>query len=222
MKIIEEIKKFKTHYDYGKIGNEVLYEMCKKYHYHNDKAEIVGKVWLIGRSYAVALERNKNNKKAGDDFYIESIAPKFKNGFDNLLSTVRKLHKLNEENIPIIIKTHKKVTDFIYKEITKDYKRSFASKYLHFHFPELFFIYDSRVVGVINAVVRAVDGTRNEYRKYLKNLRESDFDKEYATFFAKCFYFWEFCKKEGVPLTTRQIDSFLIERANNIIKNKNL
>lgn len=219
MKIIDEIKKFKTHYYYGKIGNGTLYEMCKKYPHHNNSAEIIGKVWLIGRSYAVPLERNKNNKNISDDFYNEIVAPAFIDGnFDKLLFSIRKLRGLNEKSIPIILETHRRIMDFICQKITKDNKRSFTSKYLHFHFPNLFFIYDSRASGAIDSVINNIGGEKEKYKKYVKEAQK--FDKNYAKFFAKCFYFWNFCKKEGVPFSTRQIDSFLIERANDKIRNK--
>lgn len=218
--ILQEIKKFKERDDYWRIGNGVLYEMCKKYPYHNDVAEVVGKTWLIGRSYAVSLERNKNNKNISDDFYSKKVAPRFiKGNFDKKLSDVRKLRELAEENIPTILKTHKDIVNFIRKKITKDNKRSFASKYLHFHFPKLFFIYDSRAAGAINDVARAVGGTKKEYKKYIEKAKK--FDKSYADFFVKCFYLYQFCKENGVLLTTRQIDSFLVEKANEKIRNKN-
>lgn len=216
---LQEIKKFKKRYDYGRIGNGVLYEMCKKYPYHKDIAEVVGKTWIIGRSYAVSLERNKNNKNISDDFYSKKVAPCFiKGNFDKKLSDVRKLRELKEKNIPIILKTHKEVVDFIRKKVTKDNKRSFASKYLHFHFPKLFFIYDSRASNAIDGVVRSVGGFK--YSRHIKNIRR--FDKSYATFFVKCFYFQDFCKKNGVSLTTRQIDSFLVDKANEKIRKKKI
>ena len=221
MKIIDEIKKFKTHYDYGKIGNGTLYKMCKKYPYHNDPAEIVGKVWLIGISYAVSLERNKNNKNVSDDFYNEIVAPSFKRGnFDNLLLGVRKLRVLSEDSIPVIVETHKNVIDFIRKRITGDDKRSFASKYLHFHFKKLFFIYDSRAASAIKKVIDAMGVEKKQYRKYIDGIKK--LDKSYAEFFARCFYFQQFCKKAGLPLSTRQIDSFLVEKANEVIRYKKL
>jgi|SRR3989344_2221842 len=217
-KIIDEIIKFKTRYDYGKIGNGILYEMCKKYPYHNDPAEIVGKVWLIGRSYAVSLERNKKNKNVSDDFYNEIVAPSFLDGFDNLLLDVRKLNGLSKDNIPVIIETHKNVVDFIYKKITGDNKRSFASKYLHFHFPELFFIYDSRTASTINKVIHATGVEKKQYTKHIEKIKK--LDKNYAKFFVKCFYLQQFCKKAGLSLTTRHIDSFLVKKANEVIRYK--
>lgn len=218
--IKNEIKKFRKDiekYDFGKVGNKILYDMCKNYPYHKDKSEIIAKVWLIGRSYATSIERNKNNKNISDDFYSDVVAPKFKknNAFDNLLLNVKKLKELNENNINIVLEAHKKVIDFI-REITQDDKRSFASKYLHFHFPNLFFIYDSRVAGVIDSVFRNIGYYSKDVERISFQLKK--YDKTYANFFIKCFYFWKFCKKENLPLNLRQIDSFLIKKANKKIK----
>lgn len=170
--------------------------MCAKYPYHNDESEIIAKVWLIGRAYAASIERNKINKNISDDFYSDIVAPKFKRGFDQILLNIRNLPKLKEDNIKTILETHKKVVYFIY-EITKDNKRSFASKYLHFHFPSLFFIYDSRVAGVINEIFREIGGTRNDSEKLQTLIGKHD--DAYANFFIKCFYLWEFVKKIPFP-----------------------
>ena len=217
-----EIKKFKKDvekYDFGRVSNKTLYDMCKKYPYHKDESEIIAKVWLIGRSYATPIERNRNNKNISDDFYNDIVAPKFKenNAFDNLLLRIRKLNKLNEDNTSIILEIHKRVTNFI-REITHDDKRSFVSKYLHFHFPNLFFIYDSRVAGIISSVFRDIGCSRKDVDRFTRQLTEHD--EAYAKFFIKCFYFWKFCKKEGLSLNLRQIDSFLIEKANRKIRYK--
>lgn len=219
MKILKEIKKNKEKPDFGKVGNDILYDMCAKYPYHNDESEIIAKVWLIGRAYAASIERNKINKNISDDFYSDIVAPKFKRGFDQILLNIRNLPKLKEDNIKTILETHKKVVYFIY-EITKDNKRSFASKYLHFHFPSLFFIYDSRVAGVINEIFREIGGTRNDSEKLQTLIGKHD--DAYANFFIKCFYLWEFCEKNSLPLSIRQIDSFLIYKANEKMRNKKI
>lgn len=217
MKILEEIKKFKEKPDPGKVGNGILYDMCAKYPYHNDESEIITKVWLIGRAYAASIERNKINKNISDDFYSDIVAPKFKNGFDKILLNIRNLPKLKEDNIKLLLETHKDVIDFVNK-ITGDEKRSFASKYLHFHFPSLFFIYDSRVAGVINEIFREIGGTKNDIGKLQNRLKKTD--DAYANFFIKCFYLGEFCEKKNSPLSIRQIDSFLIHKANEKTRNK--
>ena len=57
-------------------GNSVLYRMCEEEPEHKQIDVIVGKIWLIGRSYAAAIERRKNAVVVGDDFYYDEIAPK--------------------------------------------------------------------------------------------------------------------------------------------------
>ena len=41
-------------------GNRILYKMCEEYPLHNDADVLCGKILLIGRSYAAAIERRKN------------------------------------------------------------------------------------------------------------------------------------------------------------------
>jgi len=214
---IKEFKEANEKYDFWNIGNQVLYDMCKKYPYHKDKAEIIAKVWLIGRSYAASIERNKNNRNISDDFYSDKVAPQFKKNhtFDGDVSGLK---KLKEGNIGIVLETHKKVVDFI-REITGGDHRAFVSKYLHFHFPNLFFIYDSRVAGIIHSVFCRIGRSQQDVNRLLPELKKCD--KIYARFFIKCFYFWEFCEKEKLPLNLRQIDSFLIGEANKKVRKNN-
>lgn len=51
-------------------GNSVLYRMCEENPEDKQIDVIVGKIWLIGRSYATAIERRKNAVVAGDDFIM--------------------------------------------------------------------------------------------------------------------------------------------------------
>ena len=58
-------------------GNSILYQMCEDNPLHNDSDVVIGKIWLIGRSYAAAIERRKNaDDYQGDDFYYDAVAPK--------------------------------------------------------------------------------------------------------------------------------------------------
>ena len=54
----EDVEKAKSREGFD-IGNDVLYQMCEKYPSHTNEEEIIGKIWLIGRSYAAAIERAK-------------------------------------------------------------------------------------------------------------------------------------------------------------------
>ena len=51
-------------------GNSVLYRMCKEQPEHKDIDVIVGKIWLIGRSYAAAIERRKMQSVAAMTFIM--------------------------------------------------------------------------------------------------------------------------------------------------------
>ena len=52
--------------------------MCQNFPKHDTNSQIVGKIWLIGRSYATAIERRKTGVAGipeGDDFYFDRVAP---------------------------------------------------------------------------------------------------------------------------------------------------
>ena len=58
-------------------GNSILYRMCQENPYHDREDVVIGKIWLIGRSYAAAIERRKNSDDfIGDEFYYKAVAPK--------------------------------------------------------------------------------------------------------------------------------------------------
>ncbi len=59
--------------DIWALGNETLYKLCRDHPEHKNDKAIVAKIWLIGRSYAAAIERRKNkaanNPIVNDAFY---------------------------------------------------------------------------------------------------------------------------------------------------------
>lgn len=142
-------------------GNSVLYRMCEEEPEHKEIDVIVGKIWLIGRSYAAAIERRKNAVVVGDDFYYDEVAPKLLEigpELDDRITKLRKSKGLILDDIKLVLSTHKFLMDIFY-ELTGLEKRSLASKYLHFHCPEKFFIYDSRArVGIGKLVKRPNKG----------------------------------------------------------------
>ena len=91
-------------------------------------------------------------------------------------------------------------------------KRSFSSKYLHFHLPNLFFIYDSRVKSVINDYIKIND---------IEFSLIEHVDKEYASFYLKSFFLQKRIYNEtGIILTPRQLDKFLLEAGNARLRKK--
>ena len=164
------------------LGNKILYDLCKNYPKHNEIDKIIAKCLLIGRVYAAALERRpKKEDELNDDFYLDKVGVIFKKSdIDNKLLTLSKIDFGNENTIINILEIHSFLNDLTKKITNGMYKRSFASKYLHFHFPDLFFIYDSRAIKSISKFkIRLSNKTYQE-------LRNKDVDYDYAIFYLKC------------------------------------
>lgn len=188
-------------------GNEILYEMCRKNPDHNKADVIVGKIWLIGRSYAAAIERRKNVNEtdSGDDYYFNVVAPKMLKAGEELdmrINELKKYDTITIDNLKEIIDTHLFLTN-VFSDISGHNNRSLASKYLHFHVPNMFYIFDSR----------AIQGAKS-YVMPDKQLRASlaPFgDKEYIELVIRLFTFQEHVKSQfGMTVTPRVIDSFLL------------
>lgn len=196
-------------------GNKVLYDLCRDNFYHKETGEILAKVWLIGRAYSAAIERRKNKKEENDEFYIGKVAPKFiSSGIDDDLDKLKSQTRLTTDNLLQVLTLHKKLTDITF-EITELEKRSFCSKYLHFHLPDLFFIYDSRVVEAMRAFITKAP---TEMESFIKS---DQVDTEYATFVCKSIILREKIKSQhNIDLTLRQVDNILIEYTNEKAKEK--
>jgi hypothetical protein len=193
------------------LSNQILYNLCSKYFSHKSDEEIVAKTLMIGRIYAVALERrrNKSIEDISDDFYLTTITRCFRHSqIDSVLSELKTHKELSIEILPEVLKAHTFLTELIHS-FTKLKKRSFSSKYLHFHLPHLFFIYDARAVESLRSLVTEIPS----YLKIIKGM--PDVDKEYCQFVCKCFALQTLIEKEyGINLSTRELDNLLIEIAN--------
>jgi hypothetical protein len=191
-------------------GNAILYKLCKDNFNHDLDDHILTKVLFIGRIYAAAVERRKNKSNdINDNFYTDTVAPTFrKSKLDKKLSDLKSAKPDKVENIKSVLQTHYYLTSML-KKITALDKRSFSSKYLHFHLPDLFYIYDSRAVTALRQFTSQVP-------KDLKHILVLDnIDNEYAKFYCKCFDLKRQIKTQfKIDLTHRQLDNLLIEVAN--------
>jgi hypothetical protein len=178
------------------LGNRVLYDLCRRHPSHKNRDAVIAKVWLIGRSYSAALERRKNAKP--DPYIYEKTADAMR-GLDKWLAKVPR----NKPGSPQSITVHKLLMD-LFKNITGLDKRSLASKYLHFHAPKAFFIYDSRAKSEIR---KRVLGATN-----LPDIDGADdWDWEYLRYVRRCLWFREHIEKaHGVLLSPREIDKVLL------------
>jgi len=190
--------------DYSGYGNKILYQMCKDAPLHTNIDEIEGKIWLIGRSYSAAIERKAGSKMTkGVNFYKEVVAKQIKeSNIDSWLNDVSLITRVTEENLDLVLSCHKNVTN-LFKEITGLEKRSLASKYLHFHQPKAFFIYDS----IANRNIRKILSDKKQ-----KHMYPEGYDNEYSSFVTRCIYYRDhyFEKEIGGLATPRKLDMSLL------------
>ena len=188
-------------------GNNVLYGLCLNNPDHKKEDIVIAKVWLIGRSYSAAIERRNNAKpnEKNDCFYIKKVAPKLINSeLDSKIKELETAKEIKEENIDSILDLHKCLLK-LFEDITQLNKRSLCSKYLHFHLPKLFFIYDSRSTHGLTHFISRVPNELNNISK------SKEVDEEYRKFFLKSFYVREEIKKYlNIQMTPREFDNLLI------------
>lgn len=145
------------------------------------------------------------------DFYVKFIAPKLcESQIDKWLLALNNESEISEQNILKILEIHSGLTNLFY-ELTELNKRSLSSKYLHFHKPNLFFIYDSLGSGALSKFIGRIK-KQDIYSSYLLSSNDTDYSK----FFIKCLILKDKIKNTlGIDLTPRQLDNFLIDIANN-------
>jgi len=184
------------------LGNKILYDMCSNYPYHKSIEQIVAKMWLIGRAYAAAIERRKKAKEYNETFYTDVVGPAIKkSGIDQWIEEISTFRFPTLNNIENILTVHGSLMNLI-KEITRMEKRSLTSKYLHFHKPNLFFIYDSRAMESIR---KLIPPSKNKF-----NIRPN-IDMEYAKFCLRSIDLREEIKEKfNTYLTPRELDNILL------------
>lgn len=198
LKSLREIKREQS--DMWIFGNKILYNMCSENPLNNKKEIVAGKVLLIGRSYAAALERariEKSSEQIYDDFLNDVLQ-----NSDIIDGKIKFLNEISLseifENLQNIFDLHSLLTSIMEKATGLE-KRSLSSKYLHFHCPNAFFIYDSRARMAINALVK-----KQQILKYKG-------DNEYIEFYLRALELQNFIKNEtGILLNPREIDDLLL------------
>lgn len=194
------------------LGNGILYDMCKKYPKHINEEEIIAKIWLIGRSYAASIERRKNKDELNDDFYIETVAPALKDwGIDRRIAFLNQKKRMSDEAVFSALELHGYMQG-IFKKITGLEKRSLASKYLHFHLPHIFYMYDSRAGLAVGKLI----GKKNALLDK-NSTGEGVIDKQYAAYFMRALQLHRLMEqKYQMQFTPRQVDKFLMHIAREI------
>jgi hypothetical protein len=189
-----------------RVGNAVLYDLCGSRPGHTDEADVIAKIWLIGRSYAAAIERRRNKIDENDNFYVNTVAPLVVNSpIDRWIHEAKQYDCPSAEAWSTLLKVHFETTR-LFKEISGLEKRSLASKYLHFHVPQLFYIYDTRAVEALDSL---------SHKKILpctsRSRSQPNVDNDYRKLAEKCRDLQQHVQdKYGISLNPREIDSLLL------------
>ena len=195
--------------DVWTFANDLLYRLCREHPEHNKPEVVIAKIWLIGRTYAAAIERRRNKQLDNDSFYERKVAPCLMSArldLDGQLGRLGKYEGIDARSIGAVLAAHKKLLDTL-NRLTQLNKRSLASKYLHFHCPDLFYLYDTRAVIGLR---RIKPGARVTLAVSGKN----DFDPEYARFALKLLDLQEQVARDfRQRLTPRQLDRLLLKLA---------
>lgn len=209
------------------ISNQILYSMCHQYPSNNDSQAILAKTLIIGRTYAASIERRKVKNESSDpvseiindDFYVNHVVPIFQGlELGHYINEINRwgnitLLSLTDEQITKVLALHKRLSGAFEKE-TGLQKRSFASKYLHFHLPHIYFIYDSRSNAALNLVLKVVAPGGKGI------VITEQTDRDYTSFFMKCLRVMAYFKSEDESLyvSPRRLDNLLIEIANQSLR----
>lgn len=183
-------------------GNEWLYKLCSDYPRHTDESHSIAKVWLIGRAYSAAIER-KSAPEGADELYRNQIGPAMrKSRLDILISELPDGRSPIEERFSFGVEVHAELMR-IWSTAGATGKRSLASKYLHFHCPNVFPLLDSRALAGIKKVTP--DARR------VPKLDASSGDTIYRSFCARsAWLIREIRQQFRARLSLRQIDKLLL------------
>ncbi|WP_315745472.1 MULTISPECIES: hypothetical protein [unclassified Bradyrhizobium] len=180
--------------------NTILYNLCRDHPEHKQVDVIISKLMIVGRVYAAQLERRRNaGEESTDTFYVKVAEGLIRSDIDEWL---RSLRTANKPTTDLTLVVHRRLLD-LFKSLTGMENRSFASKYLHFHCPGLFFIYDTRARRVAREPVK-------EPRRRGSAVR-TDIDADYAAFCRQCTSLTGSLRELlGHTPTPRELDKILL------------
>jgi len=184
----------------------ILYDMCKKWPYHDNLSQAQAKVTIIGRTYAAGLER-----KGGEDYrkgILETVANALNKNSKRIDRDVAALKNFKELSVIAqdrILGTHGNIVSLLREETkTKLNFRSFVSKYLHFHAP-IVPLFDSRASSAIRELY-----PWRKFRGHDRIPHSESHDEIYSKFFAQFMLYFNDLEKLKLRPTVRKADRYLI------------
>lgn len=199
-----------------------LYDLCHKYSDHDSYNAINAKLYIIGRTYATGIERKMKKKEGANEqqgFNIEKLTDYFYQNRNNLNKIWAKLKglraPLNENKLKIIIENHGKLVSLLQPVMRnqkgkskKESPRSFASKYLHFHFPAVP-IFDSWA----ESSLRGLYHWKDHFEIFSK---PQNADEQYFRFILRFWWLYQDAKRQSNKVNVKYLDNYLLWVAKNI------
>ena len=185
---------------------KAMYALCRRFPDHSRTDEIIAKTFIIGRTHAAAVERGVPNeaglRRDTTVFYRQRVAaPLRRSGIDRHIEVLRRIRCLTYDNAPVVLHAHHRLLQVLLKSVGMR-KRSFVSKYLHFHAPKAVPIFDSYAAVNLKAYLSGRVRVPSEW--------DGPADHQYAAYVARYLVFRDSIRERfDLLLTPRQIDRLL-------------
>lgn len=210
--IINEYEKYIKDNKYRwKFCSDIMYDMCSKNPKHTDDDVVAGKILIIGRSYAAAVERcSGKGEMTNDNFYYNKICGLIRDihDLDSIIEELNKSKSSIQDNIDKILGIHYRLSYAISPKNKNNFKRSFTSKYLHFHCPNHFFIYDERAKQALNKIITTC-GIKIDKNIEIKSICDQDYKKFVIKMVSLQEYIKDKLPSHNLP-SPIQLDRFLL------------
>lgn len=170
--------------------SRALYELCFLHRNHFQDDIVADKLRMIVR---LCAEHGLTVNGFSPEFAAHRLG---QSGVDSWFAGIATAEQIDPA---LVFEMHKRVMD-VFGDLPAEQSRSLASKYLHFHFPELFYLYDRRVEA---AAIDLGDGECGY-------LARAEHDPDYGRFFACCRRLSDqLSKLAGRRLNARELDRVL-------------
>ncbi|MGB8685613.1 MAG: hypothetical protein WCD12_22225 [Candidatus Binatus sp.] len=191
--------------------DNVLYQLCKDHPRNDLPPSVYAKVFIIGRSYSSGIERLVSKTKEQPSGMTRVADELIAHGqtVDRLFEHLRSIRlPMTTTAWEQIVSSHGQFVAML-KPLTADGKspRSFASKYLHFHFP-IVPIYDSKAEW---SLMHFEGGP--EVVRLPTSENPNGADGSYSWLVERFGNLWEQVRSSGQTPTVKHIDHYLSDVA---------
>ena len=135
-RFIGAYRKYDPNYYYRYI-DQAIFLTFQKYPNHTSPEQVFAKISLVNRIYRTNIQRRR---KDAEWKLAELLVDK---KFDNAITPLKTIKNLDAATLPEIVGIHERFVN-IAKKVLRVRATSFCSKYLHFHFPKIIPIFDSK------------------------------------------------------------------------------